>query len=444
LSNNTGLFGDIIDGSVSNLALMGVNQTAPVPASETALCYGLLAGSIQGAGASLNNCTVAGDLEINPLTSEDSPTVYAGGIVGYAGPGTQVNSCATTGRVICTVENSDCSVGTALDSAARIGTVADSANNLGNIAGICDSDISNVYYDSSYAIVSDFIGEIAVDSQLSGFYDDYTPGVLNANIPGWSRVSGNYSVPAGLISGASGSVFEKVVSFISMPVELQSAAGSATIFSFNQIGVPTQTSAGDSVTADELPRESDILNSQALQNITLFFLPDSLIDTSAVYTGIEFSIGNLNNTVSRYFEPRLSRSITVSYTLLNSSGVSNLDSKTVGIYLKNKHGGTMTTSSDIFTTVNSTDKPVFDEISVSSNGFYIGQNLPSDYKYKVSLLNESSQYVECTQKHENEYGTFVDISSFTVSNDITIKIEIISINPKIWGIKKVWDSLVDF
>lgn len=490
LSNNTGLFGDIIDGSVSNLALMGVNQTAPVPASETALCYGLLAGSIQGAGASLNNCTVAGDLEINPLTSEDSPTVYAGGIVGYAGPGTQVNSCATTGRVICTVENSDCSVGgvvgladtaeisdvfstsyvmsignigglagalinsssldggifagTALDSAARIGTVADSANNLGNIAGICDSDISNVYYDSSYAIVSDFIGEIAVDSQLSGFYDDYTPGVLNANIPGWSRVSGNYSVPAGLISGASGSVFEKVVSFISMPVELQSAAGSATIFSFNQIGVPTQTSAGDSVTADELPRESDILNSQALQNITLFFLPDSLIDTSAVYTGIEFSIGNLNNTVSRYFEPRLSRSITVSYTLLNSSGASNLDSKTVGIYLKNKHGGTMTTSSDIFTTVNSTDKPVFDEISVSSNGFYIGQNLPSDYKYKVSLLNESSQYVECTQKHENEYGTFVDISSFTVSNDITIKIEIISINPKIWGIKKVWDSLVDF
>lgn len=485
-SNNNGLFGNIIDGSVTRLSLLGVKLTKVIEEAQRAQHFGLLAGSINGADSYISDCSVIGEINISAVDSQ--PLAYIGGLVGYTGPGVEIDDCATSGRVLCTIENSDNAIGgvvgyadttnlsdllstsyvlgegdiggivgglknssalsrgvfagTALDSSIRTAYVKGANNNVANIVGSCEGNINTVYYDKSMALSNSFIGKLESETNsISNLYSLDTGNLVSESISGWVNVTGDYPVPAGLTNGDIGSLFESAISFIAMPVELISNNGKPTITHTYQIQIPLQTSLGSAVTATEIPRFNQNQLAKSLTAFgTLFTLPDDLMDISDVYTVVSFTIGS---GATRYVEPRLTRTINVGYTLVNSSQSTQLDSQTVGILLKNNHGGTITTASNIFTNCTELKKPVFEYITISSNGFYIGEFLPKGYRYKVSLETSPNVFNVCSNEVKSEYGIFVDVSSITDTNYISIKIEIVEITPSVWGLNRVWSSVED-
>lgn len=491
IENNSALFATLGAGSViSGIGIVGgVNEYASPDG-----CAALLAGVADN--ADIVNCYAVGDIEAATAIDPN----YAGLLVAYAGPGTLISGCVTSGSVVNTsalagsstggiagfadaAVISDCLSTAYVRSAGGaaggvVGTLANASSAQGCVFAGMALDAALASGASAPADPTGCIaGTILDTSAIAGsFYDKqmslvgcpaaqsaYTAELAAALVAGWdtNAVSGNYAVPDGLDSGST--KFAAGLAFATMPVKPMLGSSAGSVLGYSKILVPSR-SASDTVTLSEEP--SGLHTTAYYLTITQGAYPaDStaklspLVDLLNVYTGLRITLGsgagtvfeNCANPITRYVEPRLARIVKVNYTLTNMSGNSGVETETVAIQIKNTQlfsDGLLSYSSDAFTTVSdSAITPVaFEDLVVGTGGFSAYGELPVGYAYKVTAQDQNGTYLlggpgapVMLETVEGIYTGYIALAEET--EEVTIHYEIVAYQP--WGVKRFWDSLVE-
>lgn len=125
--------------------------------------------------------------------------------------------------------------------------------------------------------------------------------------------------------------------------------------------------------------------------------------------------------------------VKVKYSLVNSTGEKNMDSKLVGVLIKSNVEGT-TVTSDFFTTCKAEKKDI-EKILVTSGGFYVDSSLPEGYEFRITAKDSSGKTISVSDA--GNLGAYIESG---VEDEVNLVITIIRTDIP-WGTYSLWESL---
>ncbi len=450
-SDNGGLFGLVDNATVNNVALAGAKITssgaytgaladkvnggkvtncvisANVASSseDTAASTGLLAGIVYG------NAVISGIITTGDVTASSGT---AGGVIGYA-QGVTMSEFVSTANV-CDITEAGGIVGVIGEDAtlenAVFGGVA--KNNCPIVSTVAEtSAVTSAYYDKQLNkdVANEAVGQAMTTAQCSNVFASNDKFVTLGNL--------YYPIPSAVavsLESAASNSYSATASLAAATMTFY--LGSSRGF----IGYYTSMQFTDSVDVEGKNYKVTVKE----ENNGGYFNIENTSDLYVVRVNkynAQLSpvlVLTLENGAKRTIAPGLVRTANISYTITNPNNY-NLDTATYAVLFKSVASKSNLETVNVlndFTKEIGTAQTV-DSLIIADNvdGFYVGDMLPSGYKYEVSAkLNGTELDSSKIVVEENVYGTFVNLKSDSESESTNVELTLrIVKDDEPWGVR---------